>query len=65
MKRIVTLLFFFFALAACEKEPEITDAILDGEVLMDPSLYQPEKYLHRLFYFAGIIGWPRPELRNL
>ena len=45
MKRIATLLLFFLALAACEKEPEITDAMLDGEILMDLSLYQPEKYL--------------------
>jgi carboxylesterase len=32
-------------LLSCDKEPPITDAMLDGDLVFDPSLYQPEKYL--------------------
>ncbi|MDB5263536.1 MAG: esterase/lipase-like protein [Adhaeribacter sp.] len=45
MKRLLLLLCLFFSLASCEKEPAITDAMLDGEVIFDTSVYQPEKYL--------------------
>ncbi|ERM80967.1 hypothetical protein P872_10990 [Rhodonellum psychrophilum GCM71 = DSM 17998] len=30
---------------ACSDAPEITDSLLDGDVLFDPSLYAPEEYL--------------------
>ena len=45
MKRFVPFLFLYFFLAACDKEPDITDTMLDGGIIMDPSIYQPEKYL--------------------
>ncbi|WP_026462779.1 alpha/beta hydrolase [Adhaeribacter aquaticus] len=45
MKQFATLFFLFLVLAGCEKEPKITDTMLDGEVVFDPSVYQPEKYL--------------------
>ena len=31
--------------SSCKKEPEIDDSLLDGDVLFDPSLYNPEAYL--------------------
>lgn len=33
------------ALLSCDKEPPITDAMLDGDLVFDPSLYEPEKFL--------------------
>jgi len=33
------------ALLSCDKEPPITDAMLDGVLIFDPSLYEPEKFL--------------------
>lgn len=33
------------ALLSCDKEPPITDAMLDGNLVFDPSLYEPEKFL--------------------
>ena len=33
------------ALGGCGKDPVITDTMLDGEVIFDPSLYNPEEYL--------------------
>ncbi|MHA6248572.1 alpha/beta hydrolase [Pontibacter sp. CAU 1760] len=45
LKQLAFLSCLLFALAACDKDPDITAEMLDGELLFDPSLYQPEKYL--------------------
>ncbi len=45
MKNPAVLLLLFLCLAACEKEPDISQDTLDGGVIFDASLYQPEKYL--------------------
>ena len=44
-KKLICLLAIALTTVACDKEPDITDAMLDGEVIFDPSLYQPENYL--------------------
>ncbi len=31
--------------AGCSKEPDIKDTMLDGDIIFDPSLYNPENYL--------------------
>jgi carboxylesterase len=47
MKKPIQLLIIVCSLLAlsCEKEPTITNAMLDGETIFDPSLNNPEKYL--------------------
>lgn len=44
MKYAILILFIPFFIG-CNKSPDITDDLLDGEVLFDASLYEPEKYL--------------------
>ena len=41
----LTALFSVLFFASCNKEPTITDAMLDGETIFDPSLYTPEDFL--------------------
>ncbi|MDD2798393.1 MAG: hypothetical protein PHV20_07335 [Bacteroidales bacterium] len=41
----ISLLVSLFLFSGCDKTPPITNTMLDGEVLFDPSLYQPEFYL--------------------
>lgn len=43
MKILLFILLLF--ITSCNNTPSITDQDLDGNVLFDPSLYQPEKYL--------------------
>jgi carboxylesterase len=45
MKQLAPLLLLFFGLLGCGKNPEISPDTLDGDVIFDASLYQPEKYL--------------------
>ncbi|WP_426060491.1 alpha/beta hydrolase [Hymenobacter sp. B1770] len=45
MKKLAPLILLFLALAGCGKSPEISPDTLDGDVIFDASLYQPEKYL--------------------
>lgn len=37
-------------LISCDKEPSIDDSMLDGNVVFDPSLYNPENYLISAMY---------------
>jgi carboxylesterase len=42
----ITALFFAMVLTtSCDKEPPITDAMLDGNIIFDPSLYNPDSFL--------------------
>jgi carboxylesterase len=45
MKKHAYLLLLTLALVACDKRPEVSPDTLDGGVLFDASLYEPEKYL--------------------
>lgn len=45
MKQIFILTILLLAFTGCSKEPDITVEMLDGEIVFDPSLYEPEKYL--------------------
>lgn len=45
MKRLLLLLLLSTSLAGCNSEPEITDDLLDGKVLMDASLSNRAQYL--------------------
>ena len=45
MKRLLFLLLLSTSLAGCNSEPEITDDLLDGKVLMDASLGNRAQYL--------------------
>jgi|688.fasta_scaffold108042_2 carboxylesterase len=39
------LIFLLLFISSCNNTPSITDQDLDGNLLFDPSLYEPEKYL--------------------
>jgi len=41
----LTALFSFLFFASCDKDPALTDAMLDGDTIFDPSLYTPEDFL--------------------
>lgn len=43
--KTVSVLLSILLIAACNATPDITDAMLDGDVIFDPSLYTPEDYL--------------------
>ncbi|QRR00173.1 alpha/beta hydrolase [Dyadobacter sandarakinus] len=43
--RVTIMLACFFFLAGCKKDPVLTDAMLGGETIFDPSVYDPGKYL--------------------
>ena len=43
---------------SCTKEPVITDEMLDGDIIFDPSLYNPENYLVSAMY-------PTPSAKDL
>jgi carboxylesterase len=45
MKRLLLLLLLSASLSGCNSEPEITDDLLDGKVLMDASLSNRAQYL--------------------
>jgi carboxylesterase len=45
MKRLLLLLLLSTSLAGCNSEPEITDDLLEGKVLMDASLSNRAQYL--------------------
>lgn len=41
----LTALLSILVFASCDKEPDITNAMLDGNTIFDPSLYTPEDFL--------------------
>ena len=41
----VTAFFSLLLFASCDKDPAITNAMLDGDTIFDPSLYTPEDFL--------------------
>ena len=45
MKTFRYLFILILSLTSCSSDPEITADMLDGDVIFDPSLYQPERYL--------------------
>ena len=46
MKKLSVILFILTAaFISCEKMPDITPDMLDGELLFDPSIYDPQTYL--------------------
>ena len=45
MKTILSLVVMATLALACSSEPDITNEMLDGGTLFDPSIYQPENYL--------------------
>ncbi|MBA3899547.1 MAG: esterase [Bacteroidetes bacterium] len=45
MKKIITFILLVSFASSCSKEPDITDNMLDGNIIYDPSLYAPEEYL--------------------
>jgi carboxylesterase len=45
MKKLTLLILLISVISGCSKEPVITDDMLDGKVIFDPSLYKPEQFL--------------------
>lgn len=45
MKTYIKFSLLALVCFACQQEPDITEEMLDGDILFDPSLYEPEKYL--------------------
>ncbi|NQV72715.1 esterase [bacterium] len=45
MKKLYYLLFLFLLMSACDSTPDISDDFLDGDVVFDASIAQPENYL--------------------
>lgn len=45
MKKLIYLTFWGIICFGCGKEPEITDQMIDGKIIFDPSINDPEKYL--------------------
>ncbi len=43
--KIVSVCLPILLIVACNATPDITDEMLDGDVIFDPSLYAPEEYL--------------------
>lgn len=43
--KTVSICLSILLIVACSATPEITDEMLDGDVIFDPSLYSPEDYL--------------------
>lgn len=43
--RNISICLSILLIVACNATPDITDAMLDGNVIFDPSLYAPEDYL--------------------
>src|SRR5688500_16130345 len=44
--KLISILTLILLLAsACDRQPDITDEMLDGNVIFDPSLYAPEEYI--------------------
>lgn len=56
MKTSLRFLILLVIFTGCSSEPEITEDMLDGETIFDPSLYEPEKYL-----VSKAIPNPTPE----
>jgi carboxylesterase len=47
MKKIqYYIIFLSSVIIACGAEPDITDEMLDGDIIFDPSLYNPDAFLH-------------------
>ncbi|GAA4454523.1 hypothetical protein GCM10023189_21120 [Nibrella saemangeumensis] len=59
MKVFTAICLILCLTVACSKEPAITEDMLDGGTLFDPSLYQPEKYL-----VSRAIPTPTPAQAN-
>lgn len=56
MKMIYRFLFLVIIISGCSKDPELTDDMLGGGVIFDPSIYNPEEFL-----ISHAIPNPTPE----
>lgn len=56
MKNKYYFLLIILLVAGCSKDPEITEDLLDGNTIFDPSLYNPEEFL-----ISKAIPNPTPE----
>lgn len=56
MKAIFRFLFLVFIFTGCSNDPDLTEDMLGGGVIFDPSLYDPEEYL-----ISHAIPNPTPE----
>lgn len=56
MKRIISIGLLVLCCFSCAQEPDITEDMLDGNTIFDPSLYEPEKYL-----ISHAVPAPTPE----
>lgn len=45
MRNLIAAIFVLSLLGACSKEPPIEDYMLDGDILFDPSINDPDRYL--------------------
>lgn len=56
MKQLFKNIFVLLCITGCSKDPEVTNEMLDGEILFDPSLYNPQDFL-----ISYAIPNPTPE----
>ncbi len=56
MKMIFRIIFLLLILTGCSKDPEVTEDMLGGGVVFDPSIYNPEEFL-----ISHAIPNPTPE----
>ncbi len=56
MKTIIRFLFLVFIISGCSKDPDLTEDILGGGAIFDPSIYNPEEFL-----ISHTIPNPTPE----
>ncbi len=56
MKQIFNYIFISLLITGCSKDPEVTAEMLDGDILFDPSLYNPQDFL-----ISYAIPNPTPE----
>lgn len=56
MKRFISIGLLVMLSFACQQEPVITEEMLDGNTIFDPSIYEPEKFL-----LSYAIPEPTPE----
>lgn len=56
MKTIFKYIFLVLVISGCNKDPELTEEMLGGGVVFDPSIYDPEEFL-----ISHAIPNPTPE----
>lgn len=56
MKTIFRFFFLVFVISGCSKDPDVSDDMLGGGVVFDPSIYEPEEFL-----ISHAIPNPTPE----